>query len=1290
MKTTLFVCLLVFNGVVSAQCLIPGNRGDSSFPVTNSRFNYYDTSDYELPLLSETAVFGMTKKNNTLFLFGAFTNLSPNYGRGVIIDSISKNILTQKKWAIDGEVKAAVSDGQGGFYIAGNFKKIGDSTRRFIARIDAVGKPTAWTLDVDTTINALYRKNDTLFLGGEFSRVRATTKKAFAIYSISGDSLFSQGLLNATGTSYPYQIAVFKTYNDTLLVGGHQVAAVSGRDIMKFNIRTLTPIAWVPIATDYYVTSMEVSLANRTLFFTSRNIVTAIDLFTGVEKYSIRVSTNTSVTSDFYGAANTLKIVGNKLYIGGHFNYVYVQFVRTKRRGVCAIDIRNGSLLNIDLALDHYGGQFETIGDKLYVGGYFSHISGVEREHFAELDTGTLAVTNWNLAPTDPISVISISNGKFFAGGIFNGVHAVHRNGLAAIDMLTNEILPFNPSISLRSLDGLRRMLVHGDSLYVLAEGGASLSSSPSTYYIINTITGETTRTPCNYYDIAFDDQHLYIARPDDIWRYWISSMQRDVTWAIDYNSSGLQIDHLVLQGNKVYASGRSGNNVVFIQGNKTSPSSPVRRNYAAPPGNSAYTANNFTLKNDSIIYLKGDFLSFSGQPRHHLVSININTGLVTDWKPTFQTGMPALPFSMPTLLFKYMQNKLWFGASAYHPMSSGRSFYGLGAIDSSGILLPAPLQLAENVPSGFSYVIRSTACDILFTDDFMYVAGSFDLVNGRTFRNLLKIPLIPSSASIPDITSSISGPAILIAGSDSTKYYIPGADPSNYSYQWTYTGTGVELRNNGYDTIWLIPGAAATPGILKVKALNYCGYGNETQVSISVGATDLTLQDVLINPSTVPTGTNFNAGFTEFNTGNVPAASNKILFYLSANNVLTPGSNGDILLGEYIVNSPVAPGAGTGPLNKELSLPCTISPGNYFLFIVADAASEVHENNETNNTVSSSFIVSAGITAPSAPAIVATPSPIVCAGTPVTLTATPVSCPACTFTWNTGETGPVIVVTTSGTYSVTATNTCGSTTSSRPITVRPLPVINITSSGNLCAGNTITLTATGATSYSWTGSGLNATNASSVTAVLPSIGNASYTVTGTTEGCMQTKTITLTVLTAVAPTLNISYSGCPSSTLVFQANSTNVGTNPQYQWFVNNIAAGTGPAFTLTNAVTNTEVKCTMVADNPCANPQIVSAITMVNCVTTAVADIDGLDEYAIMPNPSSGLFRVRLKLTQQKQISMLVSDMHGKTIYERKAFPATGTVIRELNLQHTAAGIYYLKIFVGKQFFISKILKI
>lgn len=156
-------------------------------------------------------------------------------------------------------------------------------------------------------------------------------------------------------------------------------------------------------------------------------------------------------------------------------------------------------------------------------------------------------------------------------------------------------------------------------------------------------------------------------------------------------------------------------------------------------------------------------------------------------------------------------------------------------------------------------------------------------------------------------------------------------------------------------------------------------------------------------------------------------------------------------------------------------------TPGNYTVTLVVIGPAG------TDSTVKSILVKPT-------PVVAVAGNNSVCAGQEITLTASGAS----SYSWNTGQSTAVITVTQASTrtYTVTGTTNGCSASASKEVTLVPLPIVSAGSDQVICLGQSIQLTATGATSYSWS-SGQN----TAVITVSPT-SETTYTVTGTTNGC--------------------------------------------------------------------------------------------------------------------------------------------------------------------------------------------
>jgi gliding motility-associated-like protein len=199
------------------------------------------------------------------------------------------------------------------------------------------------------------------------------------------------------------------------------------------------------------------------------------------------------------------------------------------------------------------------------------------------------------------------------------------------------------------------------------------------------------------------------------------------------------------------------------------------------------------------------------------------------------------------------------------------------------------------------------------------------------------------------------------------------------------------------------------------------------------------------------------------------------------------------------------------------------------------------------------------------------------CSGNSLTLTASS----GTSYTWSTGANTQTISVNTSGTYSVAIAGVAcgGSGSASISVTVTPAPTMTVNAtSTSICPSGSATLTASGATTYSWSpATGLSATTGSMVIAS-PTI-TTTYTVTGTNGGCTGTQTVMISVNSSLL--VNVT----ASSNTICSSGSTSLTASgaATYSWSpATGLSATTGsmviasPTITTTYTVTGTNGGCT------------------------------------------------------------------------------------------------------------------
>ncbi len=164
-------------------------------------------------------------------------------------------------------------------------------------------------------------------------------------------------------------------------------------------------------------------------------------------------------------------------------------------------------------------------------------------------------------------------------------------------------------------------------------------------------------------------------------------------------------------------------------------------------------------------------------------------------------------------------------------------------------------------------------------------------------------------------------------------------------------------------------------------------------------------------------------------------------------------------------------------------------------------------------------------------------------------------------------------------------------------VTVNPAPTITV-NSPTICSGQTATLTANEATSYTWSG---GATSTGTNTAEASPVITTTYTVTGTNACGTDSTFSTVTVIPTITPSVSISMTSgtnpqCAGLPATFTVTPINGGTLPVYQWLINGVNAGGNSTTFSTSSLSNNDIiSCLMTSNEICAS----SATVMSDSIT-------------------------------------------------------------------------------------------
>jgi hypothetical protein len=359
-----------------------------------------------------------------------------------------------------------------------------------------------------------------------------------------------------------------------------------------------------------------------------------------------------------------------------------------------------------------------------------------------------------------------------------------------------------------------------------------------------------------------------------------------------------------------------------------------------------------------------------------------------------------------------------------------------------------------------------------------------------------------------------------------------------------------------------------------------------------------------------------------------------------------------------------------------------------------------------------------------------------ICPGSSSTLTATGTQPGPFTYSWSTGASTRTISTSTPGTYTVTVVNSLGCS-AVQTYSLGTSTTLSLTATSNpsvLCAGNTATLRANGATSYTWQ------TGATTIGTTVNPVSSTTYSVYGELGSCSGTTAITVSVNTTptvlasaspvsicsgasatlnangattytwspggpgqsltVTPGVNTTYivsgnnPGCPTRTA---AVSVIVNPNPvlitstssslscpgevvaigvsgasSYTW-----STGSNSALLLLNPMVTTTYSVTGINSNNCTGTAV---------ITQSVAECAGIDEagntnssLSVYPNPGNGVFIIN----SPNKSGIELYDLTGMLL---KKFESSS--IDVIDIQYLPIGIYFLKMMNGNESMTKKLI--
>ncbi|MBK9283159.1 MAG: T9SS type A sorting domain-containing protein [Sphingobacteriaceae bacterium] len=546
---------------------------------------------------------------------------------------------------------------------------------------------------------------------------------------------------------------------------------------------------------------------------------------------------------------------------------------------------------------------------------------------------------------------------------------------------------------------------------------------------------------------------------------------------------------------------------------------------------------------------------------------------------------------------------------------------------------------------------------------------------NGQTWTATSDAYRFTVSTGGPTAPGPILGLSSLCIGASQVFSVTPMVGATQYN--WTLPGgwTGASTTN----TILVTPSAT---GVLSVTATYTCGT-----------STPATTLNVTVNPN--PTVT-ISGGNTAVCPGNsITLTGNGANTYSWSNGqLINPITITPTVSGTYSVIGTSVAGC-TGTATKDITVtpsPTVIITGTdqicfgQSVVLTAIGAVSYTWSNGSNNpsqsfspTVTTTYSVEGFAGACTSSAIITVtvnPNPTVtivgsntaCAGNPINLTANGAN----SYTWSTGDLTSTISPVPFGniTYTVYGDTPAGCTGfATHAVTVNASPNVTVSGPNAMCVGQTITLSALGANSYSWSN------GMPSQTIVISPTTTTSYSVYGTSIlGCVGPPTIKNII---VNPVPNV-FIAASSQTICKGEMCTLTGNGADtYSW-------STGALTPTANVTPSTTTNYTVTGTNTTTGCMMTTNIQIVVELCTGIDKVEMLSEnLKVYPNPNNGEFKI--EFTKSKSRLVFVYDLIGKEVYSKVS---DGELIH-VDIQQLNDGIYFMKIVEGNENVIIKVVK-
>ncbi|HTE34361.1 MAG TPA: T9SS type A sorting domain-containing protein [Chryseolinea sp.] len=388
--------------------------------------------------ITDSGITRVEHSNGYTMLSGSFSLTGPYTGGLALTDAATGKIVDLVLPKINGFVTDIIDDGSGGWYVGGFFSEVDTVKIQNLVHIKSDKTvDRTWKPNPNTTTSTLKLVGTTLYVAGSFTEIAGQTRNYIAALDVT------TGVLTPWNPNANNRVLAVAVFGTTVYLGGYfnTIGGFTRGNLAAVDATTGLPTAWAPVVDDG-VTSIQMDA-------TSIFIAGVFDNAGGQPRRgSARLNLTTGLAMawianfDATGYANEFILSGNTMYMAGYFTTVN----GAARNSIASVLVSSSVVTawNPILPSGAYISDIGLLGSTIYMAGSIGTVNGQTRNSIAAVDAITATLLTWDPIPNSFIQAITPSTAGILIGGGQNGVNWISRNGFALLDDATDQPWPFD------------------------------------------------------------------------------------------------------------------------------------------------------------------------------------------------------------------------------------------------------------------------------------------------------------------------------------------------------------------------------------------------------------------------------------------------------------------------------------------------------------------------------------------------------------------------------------------------------------------------------------------------------------------------------------------------------------------------------------------------------------------------------------------------------------------------------------------------------------------------------